>query len=203
MENIAVLVSGRGSNLRALHEATRDGRLSAKIALVITNNSKAPALKFCSEENIPFIILRPRDFNDKDSYFNAIGDEIEKCCAKLIILAGFMLLVPPDFVERFKFRILNIHPSILPSFPGIDAQKQALEYGVKVTGCSVFLVDEGCDTGPIIIQRITQVLEDDTVETLSERILVQEHDILWRAVKLVLDGRCRIEGRRVKILEER
>jgi len=203
MDNLAVLVSGRGSNLRALHEATKDGRLEANIALVVSNNAKAPALKYCSEEGIPCIVLKTKDFIEKNAYFKTIGDEIERFNVNLIVLAGFMLLVPQSFIMRFKYRILNIHPSILPSFPGLEAQRQALEYGVKISGCTVFFVDEGCDTGPIIVQKFVQVNEDDTIDILSDRILTQEHDSLWQAVKIILDGKYKIEGRRVKILEDK
>ncbi len=203
MKKIAVLASGRGSNLMALHKATKDERLDAQISLVISNKEKAPALNFCRSNSIPFLVIKPKDFKNRDEFFAYIGDQIEKADADIIVLAGFMVLVSQGFVQRFRNIVLNIHPALLPSFPGLNAQAQAFEHGVKVSGCTVFFVDEGCDTGPIIMQRAVEVKENDTTDTLSDRILAQEHDILWKACKLVLEGRCQIVGRRVKILEEK
>ncbi len=203
MKKIAVLVSGRGSNLMALHRATKDGRIDAQISLVISNKEKAPAIEYCRSNSVPFLVAKPKDFKNRDVFFAHIGDQIEKAGADIIVLAGFMVLVSQGFVQRFRNIVLNIHPALLPSFPGIDAQAQALEHGVKVSGCTVFFIDEGCDTGPIIMQRAVEVKENDTADTLSDRILVLEHDILWKACKLVLEGRCQIVGRRVKILEEK
>lgn len=202
MKKIAVLVSGRGSNMMALHRATKDGRLDAEISLVISNKSKAAALDYCRENGITSKIIRLKDFESRDAYSVAIADEIEKIGADLIVHAGFMLLLTKPYIDRFKGKILNIHPALLPSFPGVDAQQQAIDYGVKVSGCSVIFVDEGCDTGPIILQKAVEVKESDTAESLSERILAAEHDTLWRACKLVLEGKTEIEGRKVKITEQ-
>lgn len=202
MKKIAVLVSGRGSNMSALHRATKDGRLNAEISLVISNKSKAAALDYCSENRIPSKVIKLRDYDSRDAYSSAIADEIEKIGADLIVHAGFMLLLTKPYIDRFKGKILNIHPALLPSFPGVDAQQQAIDYGVKVSGCSVIFVDEGCDTGPIILQKAVEVKESDTAESLSERILAAEHDTLWRACKLVLEGKTVIEGRKVIITEQ-
>lgn len=202
MKKIAVLVSGRGSNMSALHRATKDGRLDAEISLVISNKSKADALDYCKEHGIESKVVKLKDYENRDVYSVAIADEIEKIGADLIVHAGFMLLLTKPYIERFKGKILNIHPALLPSFPGVDAQQQAFDYGVKVSGCSVIFVDEGCDTGPIILQKEVEVKESDTVESLSECILIAEHDTLWRACKLVLEGKTEIVGRKVKIMEQ-
>lgn len=194
-------MSGRGSNMSALHRATKDGRLDAEISLVISNKSKAAALDYCKEHGIQSKVVKLKDFDNRDTYSSAIADEIEKIGADLIVHAGFMLLLTKPYIERFKGKILNIHPALLPSFPGVDAQQQAIDYGVKVSGCSVIFVDEGCDTGPIILQKAVEVKESDTAESLSERILAAEHDTLWRACKLVLEGKTEIIGRKVKITE--
>lgn len=194
-------MSGRGSNMSALHRATKDGRLDAEISLVISNKSKAAALDYCKEHDIQSKVFKLKDFDNRDTYSSAIADEIEKIGADLIVHAGFMLLLTKPYIERFKGKILNIHPALLPSFPGVDAQQQAIDYGVKVSGCSVIFVDEGCDTGPIILQKAVEVKESDTAESLSERILAAEHDTLWRACKLVLEGKTEIVGRKVKITE--
>jgi phosphoribosylglycinamide formyltransferase-1 len=202
MKKIAVLVSGRGSNLRALYNAIEQGKLEAEICLVVSNKSKAPALEFCREKNIPYQICKLKEFASRETFFDHLADIIALSGANLIVLAGFMMLVTPNFIRHFPNRVINIHPSLLPSFPGLDAQKQAFDYGVKVSGCTVFIVDEGCDTGPILIQRTVEVLETDTEETLADRILSVEHDTLWRACKIMLEGRVSVSGRRASIKEE-
>lgn len=202
MKRIAVFVSGRGSNLIALHQAITDGSLEAELSIVISSRSNAKALEYCRESDIPFKVFTKKSYLDRESLFSDISDCIENIGIDLIVLAGFMLLTPHEFVQKYKGRLINIHPALLPSFPGLHAQKQAIDHGVKISGCTVLFVDEGCDTGPIIIQRSLEVHEDDTEESLSSRILKIEHDTLWRACKLILDGRTRIDGRRVKVLEE-
>jgi phosphoribosylglycinamide formyltransferase 1 len=199
---IAVLVSGRGSNLMALHQAIIDRKLDAKITIVISSRSNAKALEYCKENHIPHKVFNKKNYPNRESLFSDISDCIDSHKADLIVLAGFMLLTPKEFTQKYFGRMVNIHPALLPSFPGLHAQKQAFDYGVKVTGCTVFFVDEGCDTGPIIIQKTVTVLEKDTEDSLSSRILEAEHETIWRACKLVLDRRTIIEGRRIRILEE-
>jgi len=203
MKKIAVFVSGRGSNLVALHKAILDGKLQAEIAMVISNRSKAKAIEYCKEKNIPFEIFKKKDYPDRESLFENIGELIDSLDVDLLVHAGFMLLTPDNFTEKYYGKMINIHPALLPSFPGLHVQKKAIEYGVKLSGCTVFFVDSGCDTGPIIIQKTVPVLERDTEETLSARILKEEHNTLWRACKLVLEGRTEIDGRRVRITEEK
>ncbi len=202
MKKIAVLVSGRGSNLRALYGAIEQGKLKAEICLVVSNKSKAPALEFCRNKNIPYQICKLKDFESREAFFDHLAGIVSLSGANLVVLAGFMMLVTPNFIRHFPNKVINIHPSLLPSFPGLDAQKQAFDYGVKISGCTVFMVDEGCDTGPIIIQRAVEVLETDTEETLADRILTVEHDTLWRACKIMLDGKVSVSGRRTLIKEE-
>lgn len=202
MKKIAVLVSGRGSNLRALYGAIEQGKLDAEICLVVSNKSKAPALEFCRNKNIPYQICKLKDFESREAFFDHLAGIVSLSGANLVVLAGFMMLVTPNFIRHFPNKVINIHPSLLPSFPGLDAQKQAFDYGVKISGCTVFMVDEGCDTGPIIIQRAVEVLETDTEETLADRILTVEHDTLWRACKIMLDGKVSVSGRRTLIKEE-
>ncbi|HOR46988.1 MAG TPA: phosphoribosylglycinamide formyltransferase [Caldisericia bacterium] len=202
MKKIAVLVSGRGSNLKALYGAIEQGKLEAEICLVVSNKSKAPALEFCRDKNIPYQVCKLKDFESREVFFDHLAGILAPSNADLVVLAGFMMLVTPNFIRRFKNRVINIHPSLLPSFPGLDAQQQAFDYGVKVSGCTVFIVDEGCDTGPILIQKPVEVLETDTEETFADRILSVEHDTLWRACKIMLDGRVSVSGRKTLIKED-
>jgi phosphoribosylglycinamide formyltransferase-1 len=199
-KKIAVLASGRGSNFQALIDAARSGYFPAVIARLITDNSEAYAIRRARDAGIPVSVLNFSSFPGKEAYEGALKEMMEECDADLFVLAGYMRILPVAIVRTFPGRIMNIHPALLPSFPGLHAQRQAVGYGVKVSGCTVHFVDEGTDTGPIIIQRCIPVEEGDDEEALSNRILVEEHRILTEAVRLFLEGRLRLEGRKVLIL---
>ena len=194
---IGVLLSGRGSNFEALADSIAAGRIpGAEIVLVISNREDAPGLARAAERAIPSQVI-PSKGLQREAYDKLVVAELKRTGVQLVCLAGFMRLLSPYFVASFPQRILNIHPSLLPSFPGLEAQRQALEYGVKFSGCTVHLVDENLDAGPIVAQAIVPVRDDDTAEALSTRILAEEHRIYTDAVRLILSGRYRIEGRRV------
>jgi len=194
---LGVLISGRGSNLQSLIDAIRRGDLGARIALVISNRPEAAGLLRAREAGIETLCLRPRDFPDRAAYDQALADALKAREVDLVCLAGFMRLIGTPLLDAFPNRILNVHPSLLPSFPGLEAQQQALEHGVKVAGATVHLVNEALDAGPIVLQATVPVMPDDTAETLSARILVEEHRIYPRAVALMLSGSWRIDGRRL------
>lgn len=196
MKRLAILLSGRGSNLEAIADNTTNGSLAAKIAVVISNRPEARGLQMARERAMHAVALPSRGM-DRETYDRALVDELRKCEVDLICLAGYMRMLSAGFVRQFPNRILNIHPSLLPAFPGLDAQRQALEYGVKISGCTVHFVDEYLDAGPILLQAAVPVLDDDTVESLAARILEQEHRIYSQAISIVLREDCRIEGRRV------
>jgi phosphoribosylglycinamide formyltransferase-1 len=193
---LAVLVSGRGSNLQSIIDAIDRGALDATISVVVSNRADAAALLRAREAGIEAIWLNPRDYPDRDAYDRAIVDHLKARDVGLVCLAGFMRLVGPPLLEAFQDRVLNIHPSLLPAFPGLDAQRQALEHGVRVSGATVHLVTTDLDGGPIVLQSAVRVLDDDTVDTLSARILVEEHQIYPEAIRLVLDGNWHLKGRR-------
>jgi phosphoribosylglycinamide formyltransferase-1 len=193
---IAVLISGRGSNLQSIIDAIAGRHLGATIAIVISNRSNAPGLVRAREAGIDAVYLNPRDYASRDAYENAIVELLKARDVTLVCLAGFMRLIGAPLIDAFPNRILNIHPSLLPAFPGLEAQRQALEHGVRVTGATVHVVTAELDSGPIVRQSAVPVLDDDTVETLSARILVEEHRIFPDAIGLVLDGGWTIEGRR-------
>jgi phosphoribosylglycinamide formyltransferase-1 len=194
---IGVLLSGRGSNFEALANSVAGGRIpGAEIALVISNREGAPGLALAAGRGIGTKVI-PSKGMAREEYDRLVVEELRKAGIELVCLAGFMRLLSPYFVGAFPQRILNIHPSLLPSFPGLEAQRQALEYGVKFSGCTVHLVDETLDAGPILGQAIVPVLDGDTEESLAARILAEEHRIYTEAVQLVLSGQYRIEGRRV------
>ena len=193
---IGVLISGRGSNLQALIDATRDGRLDAAIVVVISNREDAAGLQRAREAGIETLCVSHRGWRSREHYDRALAWELTQRDVGLVCLAGFMRLVGPPLLDAFPQAILNIHPSLLPAFPGVDAQRQALEHGVKISGVTVHFVTADLDAGPIILQRAVPVLEDDTAETLAARILVEEHRAYPDAVQMVLDGGWRIEGRR-------
>lgn len=199
MLTIGVLASGRGSNFQSIIDNIKSGYINAEIAVLITDNAKAYAIERAKNNNIETLVLIPKNFPDRDSYYRHIADEIEKRGVELVVLAGFMRVVGKPLIERFKDRIMNIHPALLPSFPGLHGQKQALEYGVKIAGCTVHFVDEGVDTGPIIIQSAVPAYEDDTEDSLSERILKEEHRIYPLAVKLFAEGKITVKGKKVLI----
>ena len=194
---IGVLLSGRGSNFEALAAGIAAGRIpGAEIVLVISNREEAPGLAHAAARRIPSQVI-PSKGLQREAYDKLVVAELKRAGVELVCLAGFMRLLSPYFVASFPQRILNIHPSLLPSFPGLEAQRQALEYGVKFSGCTVHLVDENLDAGPILAQAVVPVRDDDTDATLSGRILAEEHRIYADAVRLILSGRYRIEGRRV------
>jgi len=197
---IGVLVSGRGSNLQAIIDAIEEKKISAEIAVVISNMPDAFALERAKKHGIKTAVVDSKKITDKAVYEEQVIKVLEERKADLICLAGYMRLLSPAFVKRFSGRIMNIHPALLPAFPGLHVQKKALEYGVKFSGCTVHFVDDGCDTGPIIIQAVVPVLDDDTEKTLSESILEQEHRIYPEAIRLFAENKLKIEGRRVKIV---
>ena len=193
---IGVLISGRGSNLQAIVDAIRERRLDAEIAIVISNRAEAAGLDRAREAGIETLYISHRAFPVRDDFDRALVDALRARDVSLVCLAGFMRLVGGPMLAAFPNAILNIHPSLLPAFPGVDAQRQALGYGVKVTGVTVHLVTPELDGGPIILQRSVPVLDDDTVDSLSARILVEEHRAYPEAIKAVLDGRWHLKGRR-------
>jgi len=199
MLKIGVLASGRGSNFQSIINSIEAGEIPAKIKLLITDNPNAYAIKRAEKHNIPYIIMQPKDYSSLDAYYKSIAEKLKSKGVELVILAGFMRILKPPMIEAFPMRIMNIHPALLPSFKGLHGQKQALEYGVKIAGCTVHFVDEGVDTGPIIIQAAVPVYDDDTEESISERILRQEHKIFPYAIKLFAEGRLSVKGRIVKI----
>ncbi|PIY19744.1 phosphoribosylglycinamide formyltransferase [Candidatus Desantisbacteria bacterium CG_4_9_14_3_um_filter_40_11] len=182
--SLGVLVSGRGSNLQAIIDAINGGKLNAAIRIVISNKKDAYALERAKKAGIKTIFIDPKDFLSWQDYEQQMVSQLKANGVELVILAGFMRILTPYFVNAYKDRILNIHPALLPSFPGLHAQQQALEYGVKVTGITVHVVDEGMDTGRIILQRVVDVLSNDTVKSLSERMLRIEHQVYPEAIAL-------------------
>jgi len=192
---LAVLISGRGSNLQAILDAIRDGPLDATIAVVISNRAEAHGLARARAADVEALMLSPASFARRDDYDRAIAAELRRRDVDLVCLAGFMRVVGTPLMEAFPNHILNIHPSLLPAFPGLGAQRQALEHGVCVTGATVHLVTPELDGGPIVLQAAVSVLADDTVDSLSARILTEEHRIYPEAIELVLDGGWAIEGR--------
>ena len=199
MKEIAVLASGRGSNFQALIDAARSGYIPGAIVRLITDDPQAYAIRRAKDAGIPVSVLDFGSFPGRGAYEKALRREMEACDPDLFVLAGYMRILPSAIVKAFPGRIMNIHPALLPSFPGLHAQRQAIGYGVKVSGCTVHFVDEGTDTGPIIIQRCIPVEEEDDDEVLAARILVEEHRILTEAVRLFLEERIRIVGRKVII----
>ena len=199
---LGVLVSGRGSNLQAIIDNIVKGLLPAEIAVVISDQPDAYSLERARKHNIPAIHISANGYRGKrDEYDALLVTEFQKNKVELVCLAGFMRIITPTLINAFPNRILNIHPALLPAFPGLHVQKAALDSGVKFSGCTVHFVDEGMDTGPIIIQAVVPVLDNDTVDSLSERILRQEHKIYSRAINLYAEGRLKIDGRRVLVLD--
>jgi phosphoribosylglycinamide formyltransferase-1 len=199
MKRLGVLISGRGSNFEAIAGNIERGKLDAEIAVVISNRPEAPGLELARRRSLNAVCI-PSKGLDREVYDRMVVAELHKNAVDLVCLAGFMRLLSATFIREFPNRILNIHPSLLPAFPGLDAQRQALEHGVKITGCTVHFVDEDLDAGPIIIQAPVSIRDDDTVETLSARILCEEHRIYSEAVGIVLSGNFRIVGRRVVLI---
>lgn len=197
MKRIAVLLSGRGSNFEAIADSVAAGRIpDAEIAVVVSNREAALGVEKARQRGLEAVVI-PSKGRQREEYDREVVALLKEKKVDLVCLAGFMRLLSPHFVNEFRHRILNIHPSLLPSFPGLEAQKQALDWGVKFSGCSVHFVDENLDAGPIIVQAVVPVHDDDTEETLAARILREEHRIYTEAINIVLSGRYRIEGRRV------
>jgi phosphoribosylglycinamide formyltransferase-1 len=201
---IGVLASGRGSNLQAIIDAIERRDLDVELAVVISDVADARALEIARRAGVDAVYIDPEKKKARmtQAAEQKIIDELKSRDVGLIALAGFMRILSPNFVSTFRLRILNIHPSLLPSFPGLKVQQKALEYGVKFSGCTVHFVDEGVDTGPIIIQAAVPILDDDTEKSLSARILKEEHRIYPEAIRLFAEGRLVVEGRRVKLLPQ-
>ncbi|MEN6391250.1 MAG: phosphoribosylglycinamide formyltransferase [Syntrophomonas sp.] len=199
---LAVLASGRGSNFDAIYQAAQSGELDAEIAVLVSDNPGAPALGKARERGIEALAIKPADFANRDLYEQQIVAYLQRREVDLVVLAGYMRLVGPGFLKAFRHRLVNIHPALLPSFTGLNAQKQAVEYGVRFSGCTVHIVDEGMDTGPIILQAVVPVWPQDDEDSLSQRILHEEHQIYWRALQLFAQGRIFLDGRRVVISEK-
>ena len=196
---IGVLASGRGSNFQSIIDSVEAGYLSATINVLITDNPDAFAVERAKKHRIDHLVMRPKQFGSKDDYYKAIAGELNSRGVGLVVLAGFMRVVGRPLIEAFRHKIMNIHPALLPSFPGLHGQKQAVDYGVKISGCTVHFVDEGMDTGPVIIQAAVPLNNDDTEESLSERILKFEHRIYPEAIRLFSEGRLKVVGRKVLI----
>jgi len=200
---VAVLVSGRGSNLQAVIDAIEAGTVQANVVAVISNKKEAPALERARRHGLSDFFVDPKPYagrpDSREAYDRELLDVLRRHDVELVLLAGYMKIVTTVLVEAFANRMINIHPSLLPSFPGLDVQKKAIEWGCKLAGCTVHFVTEGIDEGPIILQAAVPILDDDTPDTLAARILEQEHKIYPRAVQLFAEGRLRIEGRRVFI----
>jgi phosphoribosylglycinamide formyltransferase-1 len=199
MIRIGVLVSGRGSNLQALLDACAAGRVDGRVVVVVSDKAEAFGLVRARQAGVEAIFLDPAAYESRNAYNRALAETLKERAVDLVVLAGFMRLVKQPMLEAFPGRIINVHPALLPSFKGLDAQRQALEYGVKVSGCTVHFVTAGMDEGPIILQAVVPVLDDDTVQTLSDRILDEEHRILPEAVQLFATGKLSVEGRRVAL----
>jgi phosphoribosylglycinamide formyltransferase-1 len=198
--NIAVLISGRGSNLQSIIDNVESGYIpNANVSVVISDNKDAYGLKRAMNHGINAVFIDPAAYQSKEDLDNALLEVLARSSTDVLLLAGFMRILGSDVINAYSNRIMNIHPALLPSFKGLHAQKQALDYGVKITGCTVHFVDEGMDSGPIILQKSVPVLDSDTEESLSERILAQEHIIFPEAVKLFAEGRLDVKGRRVHI----
>ncbi len=199
-KRIGVLISGRGSNFQALADGVARGRIpNAEIAIVVSNREDAPGLEIARLRGIPERAI-PSKGLERAAYDKLVVAALQERNVDLVCLAGYMRLLSPYFVNAFSGRILNIHPSLLPAFPGLESQRQALEHGVKFSGCTVHFVDENLDAGPILLQAVVPIEDNDTPETLAARILGEEHRIYSEAVRLVLEGRVRIDGRRVRIM---
>ena len=199
MKRIVVLASGRGSNFQAVIDKVADRTIPAEICCLITDNPEAYAIKRAEEVGVPVTVINVSTYPDRSAYDSALEAAMTEAKADLFILAGYMQLLSPETVRRFALKMINIHPALLPSFSGLHAQQQAINYGVKVAGCTVHFVDEGMDSGPVILQRSVPVLDDDTEDSLAERILFEEHYALPEAVRLFCTDSLQIEGRRVTI----
>ena len=199
MTKLGVLCSGRGSDLQSIIDAIADGKLNAEIAIVLTDKPNVMALERAQKAGIKNLCIDRKQFDNKSDFESALLNELKTVEVDLVVLAGFMRILSPSFVHEYKERIINIHPSLLPSFPGAHAHRDVLAYGVKVSGCTVHFVDEGTDSGPIIMQTAVEVKDDDTEETLAARVLEQEHIIYPKVLQLYVEGKLKIVGRKVLI----
>ena len=198
---IGVLVSGRGTNLQAIIDAIENGEVDARISLVLSNQPDAPALDRANKHGIESMWLDPKQFSGKKEYDRAVAGKLKEKGVDLVCLAGYMRILGPEFIRTFEGKIINIHPSLLPAFPGLNVQQQTIDYGVKFSGCTVHFVNEEVDAGPIILQAVVPVHESDDAESLAERILIQEHLIYPRAIQLIAENRLHIDNRKVFIKE--
>jgi len=191
--DLGVLISGRGSNLQAILDAVADGSLDARVRVVISNRASAAGLARAEQAGVPTLVLNHKDYADRPSFDAALATALRDAGASWVVLAGFMRIITSTLLDAFPGRVVNIHPSLLPAFPGISAQAQALAHGARITGCTVHLVDPGTDTGPILAQAAVPIRDDDTEETLSERLLRREHELLLLTLRAIADGRLSIE----------
>jgi len=198
---LGVLASGRGSNMQVILENIQSGNVKARIGIVISDHADAKVLEIAKSAGIPTACIERKGFETKQAFDSAIADELVAYGVELVVLAGFMRILGGQLISQFSGRIMNIHPSLLPAFPGLHAHEQVLEYGAKVSGCTIHFVDEGMDTGPIIMQQAVPVLADDTADSLAERIIKQEHALYSKAIGLYCEQRLSLEGRHVKIIE--
>lgn len=199
---IGVLVSGNGSNLQAIIDRCEEGTLDAQIKIVLCNNPEAYALERCRKHSIPAMVINHHEFSSRESFDRRSVELLKAAGVQLVVMAGFMRILSPEFFRSFPGRVMNIHPALLPAFPGIHVQKKAVESGVKFSGCTVHFADEGIDSGPIIIQSVVPVYDDDTADTLAARILSEEHRIYPQAIQYYAEGRIEIEDRKVRIKNE-
>jgi len=199
MINIGVLASGRGTNLQSIIEAVKEGKIEGRISIVISDNRDAFALKRAKQNNIETEYINFKSFKNRGDYDKKIAECLKEKDVDLVVLAGYMRIISPYFIKMYKNKIMNIHPALLPSFPGLHAQRQVIEYGVKISGCTVHFVEEGVDSGPIILQKAVEVKNNDTEELLAKRILKEEHQIYPQAIQLFCQGRLIIKGRKVFI----
>lgn len=197
MLNLGVLISGRGTNLQALLDACADGRCAARVAVVVSNVKNAQGLDRARQARAPAVVLAPEKGEPRPRYDARLTAVLQEHQVELVCLAGFMRILSPQLLQAFPQRVINIHPALLPAFPGLGVQAAAVDYGVKIAGCTVHFVDEGVDSGPIILQAAVPVYDSDDAERLAARILEREHELYPRAVQLIAEGRLRIEGRRV------
>ena len=196
---LGVLASGGGTNLQAIIDRCQDGSIDAEIAVVITNNPGAGALDRADMAGIPTLCINHRDFSQREDFDKAVVGALQDSGVELVVLAGFMRIITQTFIDAYPNRIINIHPALLPAFPGLHVQQQAIDYGARFSGCTVHFVDGGVDTGPIIIQAVVPIHPEDTADDLAARILEQEHKIYPRAIQLISEGRVHVAGRQVTI----
>ena len=196
---IGILVSGSGSNLQSIIDNIERGTLAAEIKVVISNNPEAYALERCRKHHIPAVVIRHQEFRKREDFDRQMISVLQFHGVELVVMAGFMRLLTPLFLNAFSMKIMNIHPALLPAFPGTHVQQKAVDYGVKFSGCTVHFADEGVDTGPVIIQAVVPVLDADTADTLAARILKEEHRIYPQAIQLYAEGRIQVSGRKVTV----